>query len=151
MRRHVWMRWTVLLGPGALGGCAAARAPEVAPPACDFAFYETREPPRPYEVIGEVPLTTNEWMNMGERKALLAKSACDAQADAVLLGTPQERKLTSGKRLREYHAKLLVFTDKPRAQEEPPSLAQPPVPPGTILVPVMQNGLSDDLVGTQTR
>ncbi|NOK22971.1 hypothetical protein [Corallococcus carmarthensis] len=148
------LRWAVLLGLGALGGCATARGPEAtAALPCTFAFYETQEPSRPYEVIGEVPLTTNEWVNMGERKALLAKSVCGAQADGVILGHPQERKLTSGKRLREYRARLLVFTDTPgrQAAAEPPSLEAPPVPPGTILVPVMQNGLTDDLTGTQTR
>lgn len=154
-------RWAVLLGLGAVVGCASppvrrtaavAKGP-ASPKHCDFEFYEMQAPTRPYEVIGEVPLTTNEWMNMGDRKELLRKTACAADVDAVLLGQPVERTMLSGKRLREYRARLLVFLDKPRAGAvpPPPPLEEPPLPPGTIPVPVMLNGLKEELTGTETR
>jgi hypothetical protein len=136
-----------------LGGCATAEATKPKPRAdCEFSFYETQEPTRSYEVIGEVPLTTNEWMNMAERKALLASTVCAAKADGVILGAPTERKFTSRRNLREYRARLLVFNDKrPAEPEAPPPLQEPPLPPGTIPVPVMLNGLTEEPVGVETR
>lgn len=153
MLRRAKLGCCVLLGLGALGGCAGApdRKAESSPPAdCDFAFYEAQEPTRPFEVIGEVPLTTNEWMSMDGRKALLARSVCEANADGVILGRPSERKLSGSRPLREYRARLLVFLDKPRT-EAAPAPVEEPLPPGAVPVPVMLNGLTDDLTGTQKR
>lgn len=158
----------VLLCALVLGACAHS-PPEKAPvhytfikrpakaPGCDFEVFEEREPPRPYGVVGRLPMRTNEWTGARGRKALLAETVCRAGADAVLLPRPSER-LVVNERVRDYEAVFIAWTDvpAPRAEdEEPPPLPMnygpPPSPEeGYIIVPVGPDWPGDS-IGTQER
>jgi hypothetical protein len=117
-------------------------------PGCDFELFEEREPPRPYGVLGVVPLRTNEWVGAQGRKQMLADAACKAGADAVLLPRPTERLLVN-ERVRDYEALLVTYTDVPAPrmedEEAPPP---PPVEEGTIVIPVGPDWPGES-VGTQ--
>jgi hypothetical protein len=126
-------------------------------PGCDFEVFEEREPPRPYGVLGKLPMRTNEWTGVRGRKALLADSVCRAGADAVILPRPVERRLVN-ERVRDYEALFIVWTDvaAPRAEDEelpplPVNHGPPPSPEdGYILVPVGPEW-PGDTIGTQER
>ncbi len=126
-------------------------------PGCDFEVFEEREPPRPYGVLGVVPVRTNEWVGVRGRKQMLADTACKAGADAVLLPRPTER-LLGKERVRDYDATFIAWTDvpAPRAEDEelpplPVNHGPPPSPEeGYILVPVGPEW-PEDTIGTQER
>ena len=79
------VRSGVLLCVLSLAACASSpevKAPPVThtfekrppkPPGCAFDLFEDRTPPRPYVVLGSLPLQTNEWLGARKRKALLRK------------------------------------------------------------------------------
>lgn len=121
------------------------------PKGCDFAVFEAREPPRPYTVLGTVPLSTNEWLGAKGRKKLLGDTACRSGADAVLLPQPSERQVGQ-QYVREYTAVFVAYTDVPAPVS--PAKALPPhgEPPGedVILVPIGEEVLGDT-EGTMTR
>ncbi len=129
-----------------------ARAPD-----CDFEVFEEREPPRPYGVLGRLPMSTNEWTGARGRKALLADTVCRAGADAVILPRPVERRLAK-ELVRDYEAVFIAWTDvpTPRAEDEalpplPVNHGPPPSPEeGYILVPVGPEW-PGDTIGTQER
>jgi hypothetical protein len=126
-------------------------------PGCDFEVFEERQPPRPYGVLGVLPMRTNEWLGPRGRKALLADTVCSAGADAVLLPRPTERLLVK-ELVRDYEAVFIAWTDvpAPRAEDEelpplPVNYGPPPSPEeGYILVPVGPEW-PGDTIGTQER
>lgn len=120
------------------------------PPGCAFDVFEDREPPRPYVVLGALPVQTNEWLGGKQRKALLRKTACEAGADAVLLQRPEERAMAHV-RVREYTALFLAYTDVPARVD--PDAPPPPLPPpsgGDYAVPISED-LMGDTHGTEVR
>lgn len=142
----------VLLCVLSLGACASpeVRAPEPhafekrppRPQGCDFDLFEDRTPPRPYVVLGTLPVQTNEWLGAKQRKALLGKTVCEAGADAVLLQRPEERAMARV-RLREYTALFLAYTDVP-APVDPDAVPPAPPPPGDgYTIPVSEELLGD--------
>ena len=161
------VRFGVLLPVLTLAACASStgvKAPEgVAPavtstfekrpprpPGCAFDLFEDREPPRPYVVLGALPVQTNEWLGGKRRKALLRKTVCEAGADAVLLQRPEERAMAHV-RVREYTALFLAYTDVPARVD--PDAPPPPLPPpsgGDYAVPISED-LMGDTHGTEVR
>lgn len=143
-----------LLAVACLSACAST--PSVSPerptafvsrparePGCAFEVFEQREPPRPYALLGVVPLTANEFLGQKGRKALLQATACQSGADAVLLPHPAERMVAGGRRVREYEARFLTWTDVPaRVADEdlPPFQVRtgpaPTAEEGYVIVPV---------------
>jgi hypothetical protein len=164
------VRLTVLLSALAVvGAMACASTPQAseppAPPAqphsfvkrpakpkgCAFDVFEAREPPRPYEVLGTLPVSANMWLGARGRKALLKDTACRAGADAVLLSTPSERTV-GNTQVREYEAVFIAYTDVP-ATPAPEASAPPEVEPpaeGAVVVPIGED-LLGDTEGTMTR
>lgn len=118
-------------------------------PGCDFEVFEEREPPRPYGVLGKVPLRINEWVGAKGRKALLQDTACQAGADAVLLPRPAERRVMN-ERVRDYEAVFITWMDVPAPPAEDEAAPPPPPEDGAILVPVGPEWPGDTL-GTEVR
>lgn len=105
-------------------------------PGCDFEVFEEREPPRPYGVLGKLPMRTNEWLGPRGRKRLLQETVCRAGADAVILPRPEERQVVNA-RVRDYEAVFIAYTDVPAPPPEDGEVPPPPSPEdGYILVPV---------------
>lgn len=114
---------------------------------CAFEVFEApREPGRPYEVLGTLPVDTNMWLGAKGRKTLLRDTTCRAGADAVLLSRPSER-MMGNTQMREYVAVFIAYTDGAGARAS--DAAESPVPPvesekGDILfVPVGEDLLGD--------
>ncbi len=112
------------------------------PRGCAFEVFEApREPVRPYEVLGTLPMSTNVWLGEKGREALLRDTACRAGADAVLLPAPSER--TVGDiQVREYQATFVAYTDASATPEAHEVLA-PPADEGTVFVPIGEDVLGD--------
>ncbi|HYH98872.1 hypothetical protein, partial [Hyalangium sp.] len=117
------------------------------PPDCQFEVYEQREPSQEYEVIGTLSLTGNEWLAASGRKHLLSETVCQAGADAVILSSPVERRLATG-RIREFEAQFISFA--PGALEPAALPDLPPAEAGAIIAP---RGMEwpEEAVGESTR
>ncbi len=134
---------TTLLACALLGACVTGagsqrQAFESRPPKpadCDFEFFEDREPPRPYVVLGTLPFQANQWLGEQGRKEALRGTACGSGADAVLLSAGMER-MVGHERIREREARFVAWSDvpAPQAAEAEPAPA-PQHPPGTVVVP----------------
>ncbi|MCE9670101.1 hypothetical protein LY474_20085 [Myxococcus stipitatus] len=130
MRRFLRVSVTVL--PACLGACVTGPSPQSVAPArhvfvarparelgCAFEVFEEREPSRPYEVLGVLPISANEYVGKEGRKALLQDTACRAGADAVVLPRPFERMVAGRLQVREYEARFVVWKDSPPEEDAP--------------------------------
>jgi hypothetical protein len=156
------VRLRFLLSVVAAGASACASAPVVEeapalgafekhppkPPGCAFDLFEERPPPRPYRVLGTLPLSTNNWLGARKRKALLRKTVCEAGADAVYLPRPEERAV-GNLHLREYLALFIIYTDGP--QRGAPDAPTPPPPSGEDYTVPISEELMGDTHGTEVR
>jgi len=86
-------------------------------PGCAFEVFEEREPSRPYEVLGVLPVSGNEYLGKEGRKALLQDTVCRAGADAVVLPRPFERLVAGRRQVREYEARFVVWKDSPSEKD----------------------------------
>ncbi|MCP3140002.1 hypothetical protein [Pyxidicoccus xibeiensis] len=153
----------LLLAVLSLSACAARpRAPEVEqasrqefpfvrlpskPRDCAFEVFEERQPPRPYTVVGVLPVSVNMWLSPKRRKALLRDTACRSGSDAVLLPKPAER--TVGDiQVREYQAVFVAWSDGSAPVVEAPPASAPDE--DVVVVPIGEEFLGDT-EGTQVR
>jgi hypothetical protein len=140
--------------------CVTAPAARVAfkpwpsrPADCAFEVFEDREPPRPYEALGELSFDSNPWLGEQGRKEALRETVCRSGADAVLLSHFTERKVGT-ERVRTYSARFVVYTDVPpppevqAARAAAAAAAQPPPPPPADAVVVPAPDWMQDVEGT---
>jgi hypothetical protein len=148
---------SLLLALGLAPACATGPAPRVAfkpwpakPPDCTFELFEEREPPRPFDALGELTFDSNPWLGEAGRKEALRETACRSGADAVLLSRPSERKVGT-ERVRTYDARFVVYTDvppPPEVQAARAAAAQPPPPPPSDAIVVPAPDWMQDVEGT---
>jgi hypothetical protein len=119
-------------GAGSQRQAFVSRPPK--PPGCDFEFFEDREPPRPYVVLGTLAFNGNQWLGEQGRKEALRETVCQSGADAVLLSAGVER-MVGRERIREHEARFVAWSDGPAPQEPQAEPAPAPHPPGTVVVP----------------